>query len=96
MTQEKRNFWRKAIGGLIIEDEISRKVKGCVDVHWDGNDCTISVSRKGNKIFELVYPDLGSFITSPYFMDSDLDLVADDVINNFTESLYQTFFKNFD
>lgn len=91
LTQAK--LARKALAGLIISEELEEQIKGTIHVGWFGDDCRISVARKGVEYYALTYKDFGKFVTSKYCLPSDLDLIVDDVINDFTRSIHETFFK---
>lgn len=93
MTKTEAKLARKALAGLIISEELEKRIKGTIHVGWLGDDCRISVSRKGIECYALTYEGFGKFVSSKYCLSSDLDLIVDDVIKDFTQSIYETFFK---
>lgn len=94
MTRTEKALTRKALAGLIITEELEQVINGTVHVAWIDTDCRISVALHGKEIYHVTYDSLGSFIASPYCLSSDLDLIVDDVIEEFTNSIKETFFKN--
>lgn len=85
---------RKCIAGLIITEELSHRLKGTIHVAWTGKDARISIADENGEFYAITYKGLGSFIESSYVMLTDLDLIVDDVIKDFTLAIYESFFKN--
>lgn len=94
MTSTEKALTRKALAGFIITEELEYAIKGTVHVAWIDTDCRISVVRHGKEIYHVTYDGLGSFVATPYCLSSDLDLIVDDVIKEFTNAIKETFFKN--
>lgn len=84
---------RKLITGMYLTDKLSQYIKGTVHVAFTGKDARISVADENGEFYSTTYSNLGSFITSSYVLTSDLDLIAEDVINDFTSTIINNFFK---